>query len=64
MSERISKTHVNFYKEKGASEAYHLRKKGLDQVEDVEIQIYSQRRYSIIDLERKLTKNLTILSKS
>ena len=54
VAERMQKAHVKFYKEKGANEAYHMRKKGLDKVPDIELNLFSQRRFSVIDLEKKL----------
>ena len=59
----MEKARVTYYKEKGAHEEYYRRRKGLDKVEDITLNLFSRRRYSVIDLERKLTTNLSIMSK-
>ena len=59
----MKKAKVNFYKEKGAAETAYLRRIGKDKVKDVTLKLFSHRRLSIIDLERKLTTSLSIMSK-
>jgi predicted nuclease of predicted toxin-antitoxin system len=59
----MSMAKSTFYKEKGAMEAFHLRRKGLDKVQDIELNLFSQRRYTVIDMDKKLNTVLSIASK-
>ena len=60
----MTKAKVQFYKEKGATEMANIRRQGKDKIPDIEISFYPQRSFSIIDLEKKLTTSLHIMSKS
>ena len=62
-AERMSKAKVQFYKEKGAAEMANLRRQGKDKIPDIELKFYPQRCFSMIDLEKKITTSLHIMSK-
>ena len=63
VAKRMDKANVRFYKEKGASEQSYLYRQGRALPADVELKFYSQRHFSVIDLEKKLTTSLSIMSK-
>jgi hypothetical protein len=59
----MDKANVNYYKEKGAAEMSFVRRQGKEMAPDIEIRIHPQRQISILDLEKKLSTNIAIMSK-
>jgi hypothetical protein len=63
VASRMDKANVRFYKEKGAADQAYLHRQGKSLPEDILLEFFPQRKFSMIDLEKKLTTNLSIMSK-
>jgi hypothetical protein len=58
----MDKAKVNFYKEKGAVEMANIRRQGKDKISDIALRFYPQSSFSMLDLEKKLSTGLQLMS--